>query len=118
MMRWFDVSIVQGAVSLNRIGIFSPSMSNGSLSEGGYGLGACPFGGGVPTPLRYGERLLTRVSTEDLWYSASTAASDHRCAPRGVHSAASSNGHSRSPHRAPITVAEWIRRTFDRVDPP
>jgi len=46
MMRWFDVSIVQGAVSLNRIGIFSPSMSNGSLSEGGQGWVACPFGGG------------------------------------------------------------------------
>ena len=26
-------------------------------------------------------------------------------------------GHSRSPHRAPITMAEWICRTFDRVDP-
>jgi hypothetical protein len=21
-------------------------------------------------------------------------------------------------HRPPITMAEWIRRTFDRVDPP
>jgi hypothetical protein len=50
MMRWFDVSIVQGAVSLNRIGIFSPSMSNGSLSEGGYGLGACHLGVGSPLP--------------------------------------------------------------------